>query len=85
MLRKLETYLTPLCQKILKKYGNIRRFLIQTQPCSVTIFKSLFSLTRFVDWLSLWAQLFFTLPFKISANDRSVCAVTACLQIFTKH
>mgnify|MGYP004056487439 FL=1 len=48
-------------------------------------FKSLFSLTRFVDWLSLWAQLFFTLPFKISANDRSVCAVTACLQIFTKH
>jgi hypothetical protein len=26
--------------------------------------KSLFSLTRFVDWLSLWAQLFLLCPLK---------------------
>jgi len=50
-----------------------------------TLQGTILCLTRFVDGLSFWAELFFTLPFKISTNDRSACAVTACLQIFTKH
>ena len=85
ILPKLEIYLTLLCKKNPVKIWKFSKVSDPNPSLQRMCIKSLFSLTRFVDWLSPWAQLFFILPFKMSAVYGCTCVVAACLQIFTKH